>query len=83
MPRDNRKPRSRTYAFLVKWIADNDNAGDNEGIEATSGYISVLMVADLCSTTPKQVATDVYALRQGTTPTRLKAPLGAGLPWSV
>lgn len=76
----NRKPRSRRYAFAAKWIADNDNPGDNEGKAEIASYMSTMLVADLFSCAPEQVAEDVHLMRLAETPRRLIRPLGNGLP---
>jgi hypothetical protein len=54
-----------SYRRAVEWIAANDNAGDNEDVDALSGYLSVLLVADLFDKFDSEtVARDVYRERQ-------------------
>ena len=55
---------SRKYRQLVEWISQNDNPGDNEPIEAISGYLSVVMIAHCYKLKAIDVATDVMALRK-------------------
>lgn len=50
----------------IEWIALNDSPGDPDAndVEAVSGLVSVLMVADLWKKTPEQIARRVIGLRQ-------------------
>lgn len=48
----------------VKWIALNDNAADNESVEDTAGYISVVLVADLFGKDAMEVARKVVWWRK-------------------
>lgn len=52
------------YWEAVRWIAYNDNPGDDEPIEAIAGYLTTLLVADVFGEEPENVATDVWAQRQ-------------------
>lgn len=47
----------------VEWIAIEDALGDNEDVEVLSGYISVLLVADLFDKEPIDIAQRVWRLR--------------------
>jgi len=56
-----------SYRFGIRWIARNDNAGDNDDVETIAGYISVLLLADLFGKDPGTVAKDVIKFREGGT----------------
>jgi hypothetical protein len=47
----------------IEWIASEDALGDNEDIETLSGYISVLLVADLFDKEANDIAKRVWQLR--------------------
>lgn len=47
----------------IQWIADNDNAGDNEPPDVLDGYATVALVADIFGKLPSEIANRVYALR--------------------
>lgn len=53
-----------SYWAAVRWIADNDNPGDDEPSENIAGYMTVLLVADLFGVEADNVAIDVWAQRQ-------------------
>lgn len=53
-----------SYWAAVAWIADNDNPGDDEPIDAIAGYMTTLLVADLFGIEADKVATDIWAQRQ-------------------
>lgn len=61
MPRQRTVTKRPTYGDAVRWIADNDATGDNDSVEVVSGYISVVLVADLFGADPWKVAVDVGA----------------------
>ncbi len=52
-----------SYRFGVRWIAWNDNPGDNESEEILAGYPSVALLADLFGVTPERVAKDICKFR--------------------
>lgn len=52
------------YRFGVAWIAENDNPGDNEGVDQVAGYVSVLLLADLFGKEPERVAQDIVRYRR-------------------
>lgn len=54
---------SRKYRRLVHWIADNDNPGDNLTIVELADSIPVLLIADCFDLKPRQVAEDVWIIR--------------------
>lgn len=58
--------RRASYKAGVQWIADNDNAGDPERLDAEdiAGYISTLLLADLFGVMPSRVAGDVVKIRE-------------------
>lgn len=60
---DGKKRNCASYARAVEWVALNDNAGDNEGLESVAGYISVVLIADLWNKSAKTVAQDVLNWR--------------------
>jgi hypothetical protein len=51
-----------SYRYGVKWIAENDEPLDTDP-ESVSGFISVLLLADLFARDPEDVARDVLLLR--------------------
>lgn len=53
----------RNYWRGVAWIADNDNSHDDETPQEMSGYISILLLADLAGINNLNVAEDVYGWR--------------------
>ena len=55
--------RRASYKFGIAWIALNDNPGDEEGLEAVSGYISTALLADLFGVDQKTVGQDVMNFR--------------------
>lgn len=59
--------KRRGYKFGCQWIADNDNPGDPDAlnVETVSGFISVLLLADMFGKEPEEVALKVVALRLG------------------
>ncbi len=65
-----------SYREAVRWIAYNDNPGDDmptspdpddeanvEILERISGYISTLLVVDLCDVARDRVARDIFRAR--------------------
>lgn len=54
-----------TYGAGLLWIALNDAPADNDNAEQLEGYISVALLADLFGKQAKDVANDVYTLRNG------------------
>ena len=55
--------KTADYRTAVRWIAHEDNPGDDESAEDLSAYLTVALVADLFGKTADVVAADVYALR--------------------
>jgi hypothetical protein len=58
-----------SYREGVRWIAANDNAGqdrpgDDDVEDIVSGYVSTLMLADLFDVEPERVARDVMRERR-------------------
>ena len=47
----------------IEWIDDNDSNGDNDPIEILQGLISVLLVADLFDTDPREIARRIWNAR--------------------
>jgi hypothetical protein len=60
LPRRRSRPRA-SYRRAVEWIALNDDARDAEGLPTLTGYLSVVMTADLWGKAPQVVAADVMA----------------------
>lgn len=58
------KLKKASYTQGIHWIAFNDNAGAGDTEEAITGYISVVLLADLFGTTPERVAKRVISLRK-------------------
>ena len=58
------KTKWPSYRFGIWWIAQNDNAGDNDGIEDIACYISVKLLADLFGKDEIDVASDVFKHRK-------------------
>lgn len=56
------RPRAKYYDAL-RWIADNDNPGDDESAETIQGYLTVHLVADVWQRTTAEVAGSVFAIR--------------------
>ena len=54
---------SRRYRQLIEWIADNDNPGDNDPLDAVAGYLTVTMLAHTFNLKKTDVAADVLLLR--------------------
>ena len=54
---------TRRGCQLVRWIAENDNPGDDEHIDALMGYLTVVMLAHVYDVAPVQIAETVYELR--------------------
>lgn len=48
----------------VHWIAANDAPGDNDNVEALSGYISVVMLADIYNVATRKIAEQVDIIRK-------------------
>lgn len=47
----------------IKWIAANDNPGDNDSPDELAGYLTICMTADLFGGMPEQIAQLVYLVR--------------------
>jgi hypothetical protein len=59
--------KSPSYKAGVRWVAVNDNPADSHesrDVDCISGYISVLLLADLFAKDPLEVAKAVVALRE-------------------
>jgi hypothetical protein len=58
--------QSKGYHFAVAWIAENDDAGsiDATDLDVVSGYISVLLIADIFQKNAIAVANDVVRYRK-------------------
>lgn len=52
-----------SYRYGVAWIAQNDEAGEDD-LDVVAEMISVLLLADLFDKTPETVASDVLRRRQ-------------------
>lgn len=52
-----------SYREAVAWIAYNDSPGDDDDLEAVSGYVTTLLVADLFGVDAAKVARDVMKVR--------------------
>jgi hypothetical protein len=48
-----------SYLQAVRWIALNDNSGNDDSVEVIQGYVSTLLVAALFGADPRRVATDI------------------------
>jgi hypothetical protein len=47
-----------------RWIAKNDAPGDDHDVETLAGYLTVVLVADVFGSTPEDVASIVYRMRE-------------------
>lgn len=56
--------QTRRGRQLVRWIAFNDNVGDNDGIEALASYLTVQMLAQTYSVPAKEIAAEILRIRQ-------------------
>jgi|GEM_PF-5858932 len=56
--------QSRKYHRLVEWIALHDNPASNDSVEELAGYLTVTMVADCYDLKKRDVAEDVYRVRE-------------------
>ena len=65
MPRKRTVTRRPTYGDAIRWIAYNDNPGEDEAAHEMAGYLTVLLVADLFGAKPYSVAVDVQRTRHG------------------
>ena len=62
-----RRTVSTLYNEAIRWIAANDNAGDDAAfiVEALQGTISVLLIADTWEVRGRDVAAAVVSCRMG------------------
>jgi hypothetical protein len=53
-----------SYRDGIAWIALNDNAGSDDGVEDIAGYISTCLLADLFEKNTADVAKAILRYRQ-------------------
>mgnify|MGYP001591517291 CR=1 FL=1 len=56
----------KKYWEAVRWVAENDNAGNGDSEDDIAGYVTTLLVADLFDVDNKQVAADIVTERRST-----------------
>lgn len=62
-----------SYRYAVRWIAENDSAGDTDALEVgpVSELITTVLVADLFDVSPERIAADIIRERRRVTPNPL------------
>lgn len=63
MKLQGRPKRAKDYAHAIKFIALNDNPGDNDDSNTLRGYASVVLVSELYDVPQDIVAEDVWTVR--------------------
>lgn len=58
------KSKRRMFAKAIIWIAQNDNAGNNDTPEDVAGYISTCLVCDLFGVPQDEIADHVMKFRK-------------------
>lgn len=55
-----------SYREAVAWVALNDSAADDDAleVEAVSGLVSTVLVADIFDVDPERVARDIIRVRK-------------------
>jgi len=58
--------RRASYREAIAWIADNDEAGDDDAtvVDVVRGYTTVVLVADVFDVDADKVAADVVKARK-------------------